>query len=120
MKLKQMTGASSLMIAFAIMAGCSDSTGPSELDAAATRRLSVGETTTCALNGSAKVYCWGENGEDWQYGVSPTTDSTTSMPFAVPVPPLYAITGGMAQHMCGITSTKSAVCWGRGGYGQLG
>src|SRR5438874_10654947 len=81
------------------------------------RRLSVGETTVCALDGSGKVFCWGTNTLRMEYG---DTSPASKSPVPVAVPALTAISAGVSQHMCGITPARQEICWGRGRFGQLG
>ena len=104
----------------ALGASCGSSTEPRVVVSNASRRLSVGEATTCALNASGTVYCWGQNAAQWQYGVAPTVDTSSDIPVPVPVPTFVSLNGGTSQHMCGITESRVAYCWGRGTFGQLG
>ena len=113
------------LIAVAAVAAvaCSESpTGPSGSPApASSRRLSVGELTACALDPNGKVYCWGLNSGSYEeFGAPVTTLPGGSTPMAVPMPALASISGGNAQHMCGILRGGSAVCWGRNSFGELG
>jgi alpha-tubulin suppressor-like RCC1 family protein len=84
------------------------------------RRLAVGETTVCALDENGKVFCWGTNSLQWEYGTDTTTLPSSSSPVAVPIPALTAIAAGVGQHMCGIAPSRQGLCWGRGQFGQLG
>ena len=75
---------------------------------------------SCGITGG-NAYCWGDN----TVGELGTGNNTSS---ATPV----AVTGGLTftklarangaygLHMCGITSTGAAYCWGINNYGQLG
>jgi alpha-tubulin suppressor-like RCC1 family protein len=81
------------------------------------RRISVGETTACALDNVGKVFCWGTNSVRMEYGDS---SPASASPVAVSLPTLTAISAGTSQHMCGITPARQAICWGRGQFGQLG
>src|SRR4051812_28880241 len=92
----------------------SPATGPSG------RRLSVGTASVCALDDGGAVWCWGLNSAFVEYGVSAGVSPTSASPVAVPIPTLASVSIGNAQHMCGVTSAALAVCWGRGGEGQLG
>jgi alpha-tubulin suppressor-like RCC1 family protein len=107
----------SIFFAVALIAGaCAN---PNEVDPAieGTRRLAVGAATACALDPVGTVYCWGVNTGFLEYGSS--TVSSSGSPVAVPVQPLLSLSGGWSQHRCGLTAT-GAICWGRGGNGQLG
>lgn len=81
------------------------------------RRLAVGAATACALDPDGKVYCWGVNSGFLEYGSSAVPSSGSPVP--VPMQPMLWLSGGWSQHRCGLTAT-GAVCWGRGGNGQLG
>ena len=85
-----------------------------------TRRLMVAEATACALDPNGNVFCWGLNSNRWEYGAAPTNIAPSFIPVAVPVPRLASLAKGVGTHMCGITDNSKAVCWGRGGFGQLG
>jgi alpha-tubulin suppressor-like RCC1 family protein len=84
------------------------------------RRLSVGELTACALDSVGKVYCWGTNSPRWEYGTSPTNVPASQSPVLVPIPNLAGFAAGVGQHMCGLTASRHALCWGRGQSGQIG
>jgi alpha-tubulin suppressor-like RCC1 family protein len=83
------------------------------------RRLFVGETTVCAL--SSSTYCWGENSTNFQqYGAHPTTIPQSTSPVVAAPTGISRMTSGNSDHMCGITSSSAAICWGRGTFGELG
>jgi alpha-tubulin suppressor-like RCC1 family protein len=98
--------------------GCSDM-GPARYEGAS-RRLAVGEATACALDDGGAVYCWGANTIRWEYGAPPSAIPASSVPVLVPVPRLATLAAGVGTHFCGIAEDARAVCWGRGGFGQLG
>ncbi len=79
--------------------------------------ISTGSDATCASS-SGTVYCWGDNA----FGQLGDGSMTPSL---VPV----MVTGGWTlpdigsavdDHMCAITGSGAAFCWGRGGNGRLG
>ncbi|HET9425169.1 MAG TPA: hypothetical protein VFO55_07355 [Gemmatimonadaceae bacterium] len=105
-----------LLLPMAVL-GCLEQGPDASLDS---RRLSVGEATACALDRDGGVFCWGRNAQYLEYGVSPGDVPPSSTPVAVPIPRLTALGGGVSQHMCGLLPTGGAVCWGRGGRGQMG
>lgn len=79
--------------------------------------LSVGEGSVCALNAANTPYCWGLN-LNRQLAVS---GPDVASPFApATLPSFVRLAVGMAQFNCGIKADLSAVCWGRGTFGQLG
>lgn len=85
-----------------------------------TTTMSVGEATVCSLTPAGAMYCWGDNGVLGPYKQYGTTQPTSHSPVAVSVPAFAEFARGHAQHKCGITSAGSAICWGRGFFGQLG
>lgn len=83
-------------------------------------RLAVGEATTCALDPNGQLFCWGNNSTFFEFGESPSTRPLSKIPVSVQVPLLAGLSTGISQHMCGITSGRVAICWGRGGQGEMG
>ena len=81
------------------------------------RQVDAGESHTCGVTTTNRVYCWGNN-ENGQLGVSGAGDRLTPV----------AVTGGLSFsrvsagrfHTCGETPTNLAYCWGRDAEGQLG
>ena len=83
------------------------------------RRLMVGENAACALDRQGAVHCWGANTDFLEYGVSALDITSQRTPVAVPVPPLTSFANGVGTHFCGLKDA-TALCWARGGFGQLG
>lgn len=108
-----------ISLAVLALAACSETTEPGT-GIGGTRRLTAGESTACALDRDGATSCWGANSNFFEYGASPGTVPPTALPVLVPVPRLATLSVGNAQHMCGITSAREAICWGRGTNGQLG
>ena len=81
-------------------------------------QVAAGYYATCVLRADATVTCFGFNG----YG-SLGDNTGTSRPLAS-LPVLFlndAVTlGGNNTTFCAVRSTGGVVCWGYGGYGQLG
>ncbi len=81
------------------------------------RQLDGGESHTCGLTTTDRVYCWGNN-EYGQLGIPVSGDRLTPV----------AVTGGLTFrrvsaggfHTCGETSNSLVYCWGRNLEGQLG
>ena len=78
------------------------------------------EMTACAITRDGGVFCWGANTNRWEFGASPTVMPSSLLPVKVPIPPLASFANGVGTHLCGINAESRAVCWGRGGFGQLG
>jgi alpha-tubulin suppressor-like RCC1 family protein len=73
---------------------------------------------TCALSTSGAAFCWGHN-QFGQIGNNSTTNS--NVPAAVSGGRTFSsISAGGWNHVCGLTSTGTAYCWGRNSYGELG
>jgi len=80
--------------------------------------VTVGSEFACALDGAGAAWCWGDN-DSGQLGTGGTGG-------AQPLP--QAVTGGLtftdvtagATHVCGLTASGEAWCWGSNVYGELG
>ncbi|HUF66637.1 MAG TPA: hypothetical protein VMM17_11745 [Gemmatimonadaceae bacterium] len=84
------------------------------------RRLSVGETTACAIHSSAQIYCWGDNSSYMEFGEPVPGKFFVPEPYAVQLTNVASFAAGSSSHMCGITPAGSALCWGRDTFGQVG
>lgn len=84
------------------------------------KQIVLGNNATCALASNNKTYCWGEG----QYGaIGNGSMDNQNEPTEVTMPSgvnsfveLFAGT----DHICGLTQTGAAYCWGYGTDGQLG
>lgn len=82
------------------------------------RTIDAGDHRTCGVTTDDQAYCWGRNGGD--LGVI----GPQSLYHPLPTP----VSGGHAfrlvdvgwSHICGLTTTGKAYCWGQNGAGQLG
>jgi alpha-tubulin suppressor-like RCC1 family protein len=102
--------------------GTGDSTGRAGPTAVATSlkfvAIAAGLEFTCAVSTGGAAYCWGSGGAS-SLGI----DSTPTRRL-VPVP----VSGGLTfttisasgSHVCALTPTGAAYCWGPNGSGQLG
>src|SRR5436190_18404542 len=106
-----------LAVAGILLGGSCQNPNEAGADITGTRRLSVGAATACALDPTGKVYCWGVNSSQMEYGSYDVLASES--PVAIPMAPLRSLSSGWGQHRCGLTATV-AVCWGRGQSGQIG
>lgn len=84
--------------------------------------ISVGRSHACALTTAGQVKCWGSNVYG-QLGVNNTV-STSLTPMTIlfgysPPPSVLSISANM-DHVCLVTATGAAKCWGRNDNGQLG
>jgi len=78
----------------------------------------IGNGFACGLTTTGNAYCWGNNshGELGDSGAS--TQSTTPVPVAGGL--TFATLSAGEQHVCGVTTSGAAYCWGKGTSGQLG
>ena len=73
---------------------------------------------TCGVTTSGAAYCWGSN-DAGQLGDGSTTES--HIPVAVTGGLTFAsLNAGGNGHVCGLTTTGAAYCWGANYSGQLG
>jgi alpha-tubulin suppressor-like RCC1 family protein len=82
-------------------------------------QITTGIYASCGLTAAGAAYCWGANDRGW-------LGNGTTTPSLVPVP----VSGGLAfkqimlmgggEHICGLTTSGAAYCWGWVGYGALG
>lgn len=79
--------------------------------------VGAGYKHTCALLGSGKVMCWGDN----TYGqLGNGTTKSSSLPVEVAnISEVTDIALG-ANHTCALTKNSAVNCWGGNGHGQLG
>jgi len=87
--------------------------------------IAAGAATSCAINGSGQVMCWGKN-DLGQLGNNTTAD-TYAVGTAVQgtgsggaTTPAVHLSQFTSNHICLITNSNVARCWGNGSMYQLG
>lgn len=81
--------------------------------------VSAAERSTCALQSSGAVQCWGAN-ELGQLGVGVANQTPNPSPAIVPgVTDAIAIWAG-ANHACAVRRSGAVACWGAADKGQIG
>jgi alpha-tubulin suppressor-like RCC1 family protein len=80
---------------------------------------------TCALTNDGDAYCWGDNERgqlgngDGGFGQEDLAPHPVPAP-VVDAPTFVSLTAGLGRHICGLTSTGDAYCWGENSFGALG
>jgi alpha-tubulin suppressor-like RCC1 family protein len=95
--------------------------------------ISWGGSHSCALVTIGAAYCWGLNdngelGNGSTSGPGQCAEAGAVIPLycsSVPIPvsgglTFAAVSAGLEEHTCGITTGGAAFCWGYNAYGQLG
>ncbi len=80
--------------------------------------ISVGTRHACAVTGTGKAKCWGDN-EYGALGNGTNTDSNHPVDVVGLTGTVTAITTGWS-HTCALTNGGGVYCWGGNGYGGLG
>ena len=80
--------------------------------------IDAGRTHTCGVTTSGQALCWGER-DAGQTGDG-TVGGATIQPAPVSGNATFASISAGSQTTCGITTTGTALCWGRGDGGLLG
>lgn len=75
--------------------------------------------STCALTTGGAAQCWGENFEG-QLGIGATGDRSTPVSVSGSHTFRSLSVGGLAYHMCGVTTGDVWYCWGWSNNGQIG
>ena len=73
---------------------------------------------TCGITTAGAAYCWG-TGSNGVLGNGSTT-SAQQTPVAVSGGLSFALLSGSEHHICGLTASGAAHCWGVDSFGQLG
>jgi alpha-tubulin suppressor-like RCC1 family protein len=75
--------------------------------------------TTCGITTSGAAYCWGYSGDD-QLGDPASTVLRQLTPVPVSGDLTFATLSIGFNHVCGVTTSSAAYCWGKNEHGQLG
>jgi len=92
---------------------------PTQLQSTLTwTQVATGASHTCALTADQDAYCWGSN----QLGQLGTRGDTTSMfkPTLVYGGFKFSAIASGVNHVCALTPSHDALCWGSNQSGQLG
>jgi alpha-tubulin suppressor-like RCC1 family protein len=81
--------------------------------------ISAGHDVSCGITTSGDAYCWGEN-DDGELGDGTTDDSDESGPQLVIGGYEWTMVSVGDEHVCGVTTSGAAYCWGYNDDGQLG
>lgn len=81
------------------------------------RRISAGDSYTCAVTDALAAYCWGYT-VSGRLGTDPASDHTVPAPVRGGLE-LADVTAGGA-HTCGLARDGTVYCWGSGSNGELG
>lgn len=80
--------------------------------------IDAGRTHTCGISGSGRVLCWGER-DAGQTGDG-TIGGITVQPTPVSGNHTFSSLSAGSQTTCAVTTSGTALCWGRGDGGVLG
>lgn len=89
----------------------------SDADVQTWETISAGETSTCGIDTSGQLWCWGDN-TFYQLGNGTTQDSVT--PSLVTSDTNWVNVASGAAHYCAIKADGSLWCWGWNSEGQTG
>jgi len=81
--------------------------------------LAAGGAHYCGLTADSVAYCWSTD-EYREFGVAPTTPGWQVEPSRVPGIGRVALVAPGGSHICALTVSGEAYCWGRNRDGQLG
>lgn len=95
------------------MWACSETTSPSSRSPAFAV-LGAGGSHTCALTADGRAYCWGLNASG-QLGIGTKDNDVHTRPEPVVGGYLFAELTVGHSHVCGLTSSGTALCWGQAG-----
>jgi alpha-tubulin suppressor-like RCC1 family protein len=83
------------------------------------RALTAGSSHTCGLDPTGKAWCWG--GDHYgQLGDGNDGQASEYAPAAVASGLPFTTLSAGDYHICGVTTSSKASCWGYDAYGQVG
>ena len=82
------------------------------------RQLAVGAGFTCGITTAGKAFCWGSDSFGQLGNGSGVTQRVK--PAAVAGTRVFRQISAMWDHVCAVTNTSRAFCWGANQFGQLG
>jgi alpha-tubulin suppressor-like RCC1 family protein len=95
-----------------------DASAPVQVGTASTwSSLAMGNGSSCAVNTTGNLYCWGANSQG-QLGLNDTTPRT--LPTKVGTGTDWESVSVGDEHACAVKDTGAVLCWGSNANGQLG
>ncbi len=83
------------------------------------QQISAGYLHTCALTAAGQAYCWGGN-SNGELGDGTTADKNIPTEVLTDLRFSQISSNGESNHICALTSSGQAYCWGLNSRGQLG
>ncbi len=82
------------------------------------KSIAVGELSTCGVTAAGAAYCWGA-GSFGDLGTG--SNDQANVPTAVSGGHVFeTVSSGISFHVCGLTQSGNAYCWGTNDNGELG
>lgn len=82
-------------------------------------KVSAGASHVCALEGTGRAYCWGNNLRGY-LGVDPSQVALSAEPLEVYGDHRFVDIASGWYHTCALTESEEIWCWGSGASGALG
>ena len=113
-------GRSSLLILGLSFTACSDSSVGPGVGGAAMGRIYAGNGFTCGIVEGGRGLCWGLNDRGQVGGTRVATFGEVPEVISEDLRFRELSTKAAGRHVCGLTTTGDAYCWGENRFGQLG
>jgi alpha-tubulin suppressor-like RCC1 family protein len=86
------------------------------------KKISTGFQTTCGIKSDDTAWCWGSDGTLMigNGAITGLQDSPVQVIGGSLWQTIAASSGNPGEHVCGITTSGVALCWGNNNFGQLG